>query len=200
MSIIKEYCNNKCFLLPKGRLIYNSKTYNHFSSTGEDMIMSLLKVAPSFHRAFNNIVPKDYQGSLTKELYLSINEVLVNKNVPLEKILKGKSLSLKEDINKMIINPNFKISYFKSVRQFGPLTPDSYVRTDSPRITTKGVTFHGMRKDFKTLILKKLTEEQDISFVDLDMSACHSRVAASLLKSFIKITFRGKFLGCPSRQ
>ncbi len=54
-------------------------------------------------------------------------------------------------------------------------------RTAAPRLTTTGSTLHGMKKELKYNILKDLSKDMGYSFVDLDMSAAHARIALSLL-------------------
>lgn len=60
----------------------------------------------------------------------------------------------------------------------------SYRRTPkAPRLTTPGNTFHGMKKELIIEILKHLTRIIPNALVlEIDMSACHSRITASLLK------------------
>lgn len=75
------------------------------------------------------------------------------------------------------------LGYFRTKRTFNSLVPMEYKRTPlAPRLTVKGNSFHGMNKALLIKIVQKLTEMNKQMFVlELDMSACHSRVASSLL-------------------
>jgi hypothetical protein len=48
-------------------------------------------------------------------------------------------------------------------------------------ISTSGSTFHGMKKSLLLSILKEISEKYPAIFVDLDMSAAHTRIARYLL-------------------
>jgi len=75
------------------------------------------------------------------------------------------------------------LGYFRTKRTFNSLVPMEYHRTPlAPRLTSKGNSFHGMNKSLLIEIVKGLTSNNtQMLVIELDMSACHSRVASSLM-------------------
>jgi len=74
------------------------------------------------------------------------------------------------------------LSYYKKKRVFKSLILRSYDVSALPRLRVLGNNISGMKKDHLIHILKTLfgKELKDYTLVDLDMSACHSRVPAPM--------------------
>lgn len=75
--------------------------------------------------------------------------------------------------------------FYETNRKFKNLVPVLYNRTLAPRISAKGSTLHGMKKDLSGKILKSIlrrwqAEGRVYSILDLDMSAAHARFAIAL--------------------
>jgi hypothetical protein len=161
MSTIKwlEEHSSVC-KLGSAPLAYNPKRSNTFSIQGQQMVESLTKVGPLAFKDFSQLVDLDEQRKLATETFES---------------LKGTKFDKPEKKG--------NLGYFRTKRTFNSLVPMEYHRTPlAPRLTTKGNTFHGMNKALLIEIVRRLTESnKQMLVLELDMSACHSRVASSLM-------------------
>lgn len=73
--------------------------------------------------------------------------------------------------------------YFETKRKFERLSPVLYKRTHAPRLTTTGNTFHGMKKELLLKVLKRMSTNRKVAFIDFDLSAAHTRIAKFLLSN-----------------
>jgi hypothetical protein len=124
------------------------------------MVDSLTLIGPIVYKDFSKLISFDEQRKIAKETFESLKGTKFDK--------PGKKGNL---------------GYFRTKRTFNSLVPMEYNRTPlAPRLTSKGNSFHGMNKVLLIKIVQKLTEmNQQMLVLELDMSACHSRVASSLL-------------------
>lgn len=146
--------------VPQRPIAYSPKRLNLFSIQGQQMVESLAAVGPLAFKDFAQQVNIDAQRKLAIETFESLKGTKFDK--------PGKKGNL---------------GYFRTKITFDSLVPMEYKRTPlAPRLTAKGNSFHGMNKALLIKIVQKLTEMNQQMFVlELDMSACHSRVASSLL-------------------
>lgn len=70
---------------------------------------------------------------------------------------------------------------FETERKFKRLVPVQYKRTQAPRLSAKGNFFYGMKKNLLFAILVELSKKKLVIFIDLDLSAAHSRIQRYLL-------------------
>ena len=175
---IADYIRNSVFRMPIQPFIYSPVRPNSFSTQGETMVEILLKVSPMFADKFDRVFPVDTQREVAQSNFVKERAIWKAKqNVP---ILKETEVALSA------VDPSSKSKgkkYFETNRQFTRLVPCFYQRTKAPRISTKGSTLHGMKKDLLKSVLKDLSLRKKIEFLEIDMSACHSRVARSLILS-----------------
>lgn len=124
------------------------------------MVESLASSGYLFEKIFTEILPQNVQSTLAVECFENLKNSVHNKTGK-----KGKK------------------GYFETNRQFTKLVPEKYSRTPlAPRLTARGNSFHSMNKALLIEILKKVTSLiPNALVIEIDMSACHSRVAASLL-------------------
>lgn len=180
---IQDYVNSPLFILPKDPLFYRPTVPCSFASQGEQMVELLISMGPKFYETFNNMVPLDLQAEIAQKTFISCrSEWLKSQNLPID----GVSPSMREKIEVLIertLEEKSKTNkkYFQTRRQFSNLVPYCWKRTQAPRVTTTGSTFHGMKKDLKFPILKEISKVSGLCFADLDMSAAHARIALSLL-------------------
>ena len=141
-------------------LAYSPKRTNTFSIQGEEMVKSLMLVGSIVFEDFAKIISLEEQRELAISNFESLKGTKFDK--------PGKKG-----------NPG----YFRTKRTFNSLVPMEYHRTPlAPRLTSKGNSFHGMNKSLLIEIVKGLTSSHTQALViELDMSACHSRVASSLM-------------------
>lgn len=74
--------------------------------------------------------------------------------------------------------------FYRNRKNFTQLVPEVYAKSqNAPRITSlTSNALHGMRKDFQVLCLKTFTILfPQYFFLEVDLSACHTRIASSLL-------------------
>jgi len=168
---VSSFIKCKSFTLPRKPFVYNPTFSTDFSQQGAWMIDSLLSVTPNFPYYFNKKFSLERQREITYESFFKIraswNEVQEKKSeeiLDFERKAKGKK-------------------YFETNRKFERLVPPFYKRTSAPRLSALGSTFHGMKKELLIEILKRLSKEGDVSFIDIDMSAAHSRIARFLLSN-----------------
>lgn len=162
-SEIKSFIESPLFKIPSNnKMVYTPRRANSFAGQGEMMVEGLIKATPGFYKMFNSIYPVPFQSNTAHKYFDPMHELAI-VDVPV-----GKPKDLKD------------MKYYEVNRKFYNLVSPQYIRSKAPRITTKGSTFHGMKKDLKYNILKELSK-YGYKMVDCDMSACHSRVAASLL-------------------
>lgn len=158
---IQQFLNSLNLTLPKDIFVYNPKTPSSFSVQGERMVEELLGITPIFAAQFNQVFETDYQESIAKSTFLRLSE------------------EYKSDHKQPHLTGGKK--YFETKRKFGLLVPTNYKRTVVPRISTTGSSFHGMNKKLLIAILKEMSLHKNAVFIDVDMSAAHSRIARFLL-------------------
>ena len=147
---------------------YNPTRFCEFSIPGEKMVEETLKVpsrAPNFAFYFDKIYPIDQQSTVAQDCFKFLGEQK-----------RALDLELKS------IKPKGK-PYYETVRKYGRLIPTYYKRTEAPRLSVPGTTFHGMKKDLLLEILKSFSLISAFVFIDVDMSAAHSRIARYLLSN-----------------
>lgn len=137
------------------------------------MVHDLLKIAPLFYSRFNKVFDEKTQSDIATNKFNYLSAIWKEE--------KSKSIKLEKYLDS--INPPKKQSkkYFETNRSFFNLVPKFYKRTDAPRISTLGSTFHGMKKVLLIEILKELSLMKSAVFIDVDMSAAHTRIARYLL-------------------
>lgn len=133
------------------------------------MVDDLLKTTPIFASGFNKVFPLSFQKETADCSFLKLKK-------------EWQQTKLKPSVNlQELLDEKPGKKYFETNRNFGPLVPTTYHRTEAPRISTKGSTFHGMKKNLEIEILNQLTLKRNAVFVDIDMGAAHTRVARRLL-------------------
>lgn len=148
-------------------LNYTPNGGSFFSKQGEIMVNDLVEQTPEFHRQFNDILSLEVQQQVATETF---NEMALEWKAQKQANLEaGKPNTAKGT------------PYFESRRTFGALTSPQYRRTAAPRLSTPGTTFSGMATQLLVRICKKLSLLVPGVFLDLDMSACHTRIASSLI-------------------
>lgn len=171
--MLEKYFNEECYTLPERNFVYTPQAPNSFSYQGEDMVSNLLKIAPLFKRRFDQLFPIELQKEIHKEKFEEL-KLLYNKEIAEQSVLRAVTKYMDEDgkVNK---------KYFETKRTFETLVPASYKRTEAPRISTKGNTFHAMKKSLLIEIVKELSIRSSAVFIDVDMSAAHTRIGRFLL-------------------
>jgi hypothetical protein len=139
---------------------YSPRRTNDFAIDGERMVRHLRNIGPVVYFVFLPLFPLNAQIELATSVFESLKGTKYDKAG--KKGQKG---------------------YFRTYRSFNSLVPERYERTpNAPRLTAEGNSFHGMNKVLLIKIVKEMTKTlKDYMVLELDMSACHSRVAASLL-------------------
>lgn len=140
--------------------LYEPTRFCEFSISGEEMVNETLKVSPNFMFYFEQIYSVNVQTLVAKEAFKRLKEKL------------ERTEGFKGGTGK---------KYFETKRSFGRLIPAFYQRTQSPRLSAPGNTFHGMKKDLLIEILIEFSIRDNFTFIDVDMSAAHSRIAKYLL-------------------
>lgn len=176
--MLKEYLKLGCYQVPERPFIYNPcSSPSSFAYQGEEMIENMLKVAEIFYRRFEQLFPVETQAEIAKSQF-EIMSKQYREDMAQQSDLQvvAKFFASKPDgkLNK---------KYFETNRKFSSLVPSSYHRTKAPRISTTGSTFHGMKKTLLIKILQELSLRKKIVFIDVDMSAAHTRVARYLLSN-----------------
>lgn len=162
--LIQSYIKDRNFDLPqREHFIYSPRAVCSFAERGQRMVDAMIRATPAFKEEFDKLYPVGYQKKVAHSFFDPIHEKAVAKVAP-------------EDLQDIS-----KLKYYEVRRKFPFLVSSQYFRTKAPRISTKGSTFHGMKKDLKLNILKELSLK-GFKMLDCDMSACHSRVAASILR------------------
>ena len=138
------------------------------------MVDCLTSIGPVAYDIFNKFIDLDEQKCIATVNFLTLKGTKHDKPGK-----KGKS------------------GYFRTKRNFNSLVPKEYKRTENaPRLTAGRNSFHGMNKVLLIEIGKEVKRYIVNSVIlELDISACHSRVAASLLP---KGNFLEKVLSSPS--
>lgn len=154
-TVIKEF-----YRIRDQPFLYEPTRFCEFSISGEEMVGETLKVSPNFMFYFEKYYPVPVQSLIAKETFERQKE-----NLEKTKGFKGGSGK----------------KYFETKRSFGRLIPAFYQRTNSPRLSAPGNTFHGMKKDLLVEILRDFSLRESFTFIDVDMSAAHSRIAKYLL-------------------
>jgi hypothetical protein len=172
---LKDYMNSEEFIRPQAAFIYHPKHFCTFSDQGEQMVHLLLAVAPRFNKLFNRLCPLDKQRSLGQASFEFLRQAWFKEQAELPLASKELKAEAESDPQK---KPGLK--YFQTKRKFKELVPVLYKRTEAPRLTATGSTFHGMKSNLAWQIYAQLTESIDITILDLDKSACHARIACSL--------------------
>lgn len=155
MGFVKFFIN-----VPIYPLNYKPDTPNKFSLVGEKIVDKLIEVGPLVTTAFaNRYLNKEEQARLLQTLFG--HKAKSPESKPGKKGGKG---------------------YYQVDRQFSTMIPEGYRRSRAPRLTTGGNTFHGMNKAFLVHVLETLTLfKRNILIAEVDLSACHTRIAAGLL-------------------
>lgn len=133
------------------------------------MVSAMLSVTPTFAFKFEKIFSLPYQKSIARTTF--------NKLKAEWETLTGQPAQVLQNLTES--KPSKK--YFETNRKFNRLVPVSYHRTEAPRISAYGSTFHGMKKVLLLQILKELSLNRNAVFIDIDMGAAHTRIARYLL-------------------
>lgn len=153
--------DDKPFTLPPEQgFLYSPRRGNSFSYIGERMVNHLVCIGMYVDQIFSTLISHDLQKQLISAAF---------------ERLKGSKFDKPGKKGEM--------GYFRTNRSFSSLTPSSYRRTPkAPRLTTAGNTAHGMNKALLVEVLKDVTNElRQICIIELDINACHTRIASSLL-------------------
>jgi len=148
---------------------------------GEEMVKKMIEVSPLFSQRFQQVFPVQLQEEVAASQFKLIakQQQTNTQCVPLDPLVKKGLLEASDDdIQKVKAKP---LTYFQTKRHFKNLVPAKYFRTQAPRISTKGNTFHGMKKNLLISIANQLTCQSSAVLIDVDMSAAHTRVARYLL-------------------
>lgn len=170
---IQEFCDSPVFSLPTKDFVYSDFVYSPvrpsgFSAQGEEMVNELLKVAPNFAYLFDHNFSPEKQRQLAEESFEKQKQLFLKSE---------RAVSVAEVLDQ---KPTKK--YFQTNRKFNRLVPILYHRTAAPRLSTKGGTFHGMKKMLLLDILMVLSiMRNNFAFLDFDMGAAHTRIACFLL-------------------
>jgi hypothetical protein len=164
-----DYLKSNSFILPPQPLLYDLSMPCSFSGQGERMIRDLLDVSKDFPTLLNNFLPLEEQVSMAQESFQRLKAEYMGT-----KEAEARRLEMAQGSRRR--------GYFFDNRPFlGGLTPKEYYRTNAPRLTTKGSTLHGMRKDVKSDILKQITNMFDCQIIDFDFAGAHAVIATRLL-------------------
>jgi hypothetical protein len=157
---IKDYIESDVFEIPQTPMIFSARRSCGFSSQGEEMVYSLIKVAPSCALIFDGVFPPEEQERVLSEVFSKLKAAYAASNPSHG---KGKA-------------------FFETNRSFKRAVPAQYRRSKAPRLTTKGNTFHGMKKNMLLESLRAFCILSDGKFVffEIDMGAAHTRVARFL--------------------
>ena len=171
---VKEYNNSKVFEIPSAPFIYSPVRQSSFNYQGEEMVKSLLSVAPNFASRFDKVISAEEQKEVA-------NASFIKCKLEWETFKKDNALAFQlEDLTETESGEPSK-KYFECNRVYGRLVPVMYKRTAAPRISTKGNTFHGMKKNLlETILIELSTRHKKILFIDVDMTAAHVRIARKL--------------------
>lgn len=170
-DILLSFINNPCFELPEGEFMYDPQIYCDFAPQGKSMVKALLGITPVFAEIVHDIFPRAEQQKMSKVTFQRVK--LDNQRKLAKRLIELNKKSL----------PSKGTLYFDTSRKFGPLVPDYFQRSEAPRVSTEGTTLHSMKKDLLIENLKEWTKQDTrIRVMEVDMSAAHTRVGASLIK------------------
>lgn len=95
----------------------------------------MLEVSPTFNAVFNKVFEENYQKEIAYSCFEEKRQ---------ESISEKDQRNILSRVSEMFEGGGKK--YFETNRQFNQLVPTNYHRTNAPRISAKGSTFHGMKK------------------------------------------------------
>jgi hypothetical protein len=171
-----DFLSDSVWTRPVGQFTYSPVRPNSFQERGQKLVNLLIGGSPLFYERFNMVVPLEKQVQIMEGSYNTQRQLWLD--------------------SKPILKPGV-YKYFQTNRKFVGLCPSSYHRTEAPRLSAYGSTAHGMKKVLLLDILKVISSQYNLTFLDIDMSACHSRVALSL-QGNIHNTLLYKALNKPS--
>jgi hypothetical protein len=132
------------------------------------MVEDLITLSPHFRETFNKFVPLERQRKLSFSAFHNLKDEYMNTPEA-----EAKRLEMRQ-------NPRKK-GYFFTNRDFsGRLVPESFHRTEAPRLAAYGSTLYGMKKVLKRKILKSLSEYYNVTLIDFDFSAAHANIATKM--------------------
>jgi hypothetical protein len=160
----KLYINSPDFILPSDSFCYSPIMFNHFCVQGERMVNSTIRESSNWSKVFNRWFPLEIQEKSYWESF------------------EKKKLEWQKENPAIILDTERKgKKFYETRRKFTRLVPEAYERTEAPRLSSKGSTFQGMKKDLLLDIIINISlRNKKVVFIDIDMSACHSRIATSL--------------------
>jgi hypothetical protein len=162
-----KWVNAPYFELPRSSFIYNPTQFNPFAFQGEEMVLGTIEESKKWSEAFEKWFPYEVQEKVFNFVF--------QKNKKEWELANPELVASKKDGSRV------GCKYYETNRKFTGLVPKQYNRTAAPRLSSKGSTFQGMKKDLLMEIIRLLSLTRKILiFIDIDMSACHSRIATAL--------------------
>ena len=148
------------------------------------MVEDLITLSPHFRETFNKFVPLERQRKLSFSAFHNLKDEYMNTPEA-----EAKRLEMRQ-------NPRKK-GYFFTNRDFsGRLVPESFHRTEAPRLAAYGSTLYGMalplaRRLYLTQI--EASFEGDTFFPKIDLSAWNE-VACERIVDDEKVDFTYRFI------
>jgi hypothetical protein len=166
----EQFVQKNCFQIPENPFVYNPCFSNLFSTQGEEMVWTLLRVMPFLCLQVEKLLPPEEVSKIVQANFDLKRSEFFEKNPNFE---------VKKKENKL------GTPFYATKRQYDFLVPFMYKRTNAPRLSTSGNSFHGMKKDFLIQNLEDISKNRKgIFFLDIDCAAAHSRIASFLLSDY----------------
>ncbi len=145
------------------------------------MVLGLIDKGPVFYNTFNTLLTLEKQEHILKKSFVLSREKWLRESVHSEDIGIFHEINKKDEEDRMRKGKAPSKSFFEKNWTWKGLVPSKYRRTQAPRITASGGTLHAMKKDMSKMVVLSASEQiSDSCFMDLDFSACHAHIAASL--------------------
>lgn len=174
----KKFINSRISRVPQCDFLYSPYNRPPFSTQGEGMVYGLLEVATSFSDEFETYIPIEEQYHILEGCFDRLKEEhykKISKRRGTEGIVYDAIQDYEDKLTGQPSKP-FLLSGWHLLN----MVPRRYFRTMTPRLSSKGITLHSMNEDLVKQVLIEASTHFPVTFLDIDMSACHARIAASL--------------------
>lgn len=204
---LKEYILNRSLRVPTGKLMYSPQMYCRFSEQGGEMVNRLIETSPTFHKEFNRLVSIETQRRILTESFSVMKKAFDEREAKrLSKLENDPCRQFREGVlleAAQMDGETTNKKFYQTNRSYSIMVPEVYNRTEAPRISARGNTLHGLKKDLSGKVLKTLIRlwqknDKSYSILDLDMSAAHTRFAIGIMGThncqlYEAIMSKGKF-------
>lgn len=181
---VDEFVNSPEFEKPTSNFVFSPKSTNSFSDQGEFMVWNMLRIMPMNFIYTSLLLDYTLLTNFANDIFQKKKQqTLFDKNVlSFEKLIDKQELDEESFLSFVGSQTKQGKRFFETEKSYGFLVPEISRKTHSPRISPEGNTFHGMKKSFQGDILSSSSEKMpEIIFIEIDMSAAHSKIARFLL-------------------